>query len=66
MNPQKVDKLYCRYDAQLGASMTKTLGNSLIGLYVMNVSKYFHIANLPKLIEELEKDPFIHHALTGA
>ena len=39
MNPQEVDKLYCRYEAQLGASMTKILGNSFIGLFVISVSK---------------------------
>ena len=40
MTQQEVDKLYCRYEARLGASMTKTLGNSFINLYVMGVSKY--------------------------
>ena len=29
MITQEVDKLYCRYEAPLGASMTKTLGNFL-------------------------------------
>ena len=41
MTPQEVDKLYCRYEARLGASMTKTLGNSFINLYVIGVSKFF-------------------------
>ena len=39
MTPQEVDELYCQYEARLGASMTKTLGNSFINLYVMGVSK---------------------------
>ena len=65
MTPQEVDKLYCRYEARLGASMTKTLGNSFINLYVMGVSKYFHVENPPKLLEDLEEDPFINHALTS-
>ena len=43
MNPPEVDKLYCRYEALLCASMTKTLGNSFIGLYVMGVSKYVKV-----------------------
>ena len=30
MKPQEVDKLYCRYEARLGASMTQTFGNSFI------------------------------------
>ena len=32
MTPQELDKLCCRYEARLGASMTKTLGNSCINL----------------------------------
>ena len=65
MSPQEFDKLYCRYEARLGASMTKTLGNSFINLYVMAVSRYFNVSNPPKLIEDLEEDPFINHALTS-
>ena len=45
--------------------MTKTLGNSFINLYVIGVSKYFHVENPPKLLEDLEEDPFINHALTS-
>ena len=65
MAPQEVDKLYCRYEARLGASMTKTLGNSFINLYVMGVSKYFNVINPPKLIEDPEEDPYINHAMTS-
>ena len=45
--------------------MTKTLGNSFINLYVMGVSKYFNVINPPNLLEDLEEDPFINHALTS-
>ena len=48
MTPEQINKLYCRYEARLGASMTKTLGNSFINLYVMGVSKYFNVVNPPK------------------
>ena len=65
MTPQELDKLYCRYEARLGASMTKTLGNYFISLYVMGVSKYFNVINPLKLLEDLEEDPFINHALTS-
>ena len=61
MTPQELDKLYCRYEARLPASMTKTLGNSFINLYVIGVRKYFNVINPPKL----EEDPFINHALTS-
>ena len=65
MSTKEIDKLYCRYEARLGASMTKTLGNSFINLYVMGVARYFNVTNPPKLIEDLEEDPFINHALTS-
>ena len=65
MTPEQINKLYCRYEARLGASMTKTLGNSFINLYVMGISKYFNVVNPPKLIQDLEEDPFINHALTN-
>ena len=65
MTPEQINKLYCRYEARLGASMTKTLGNSFINLYVMGVSKYFNVTDPPKLIQDLEEDPFINHALTN-
>ena len=65
MSNEEINKLYCRYEARLGASMTKTIGNSIINLYVMGVSKYFNIIEPPKLIQDLKEDPFINHALTS-
>ena len=66
MTSKQINKLYCRYEARLGTSMTKTLGNSFINLYVMGVSKYFNVSNPPKLIQDLEEDPFINHALISS
>lgn len=54
MEPEQIKTLYCRYEARLGASMTKTLGSSFINLYVLCVSKYFKVVNPPKLIQDLE------------
>ena len=65
MTPQEVNKLYCRYEARLGTSMTKTLGNAFMNLYVMGVSKYFNVINPPKLLEDLKEDPFGNYALTS-
>lgn len=64
MNDEQINSLYRRYEARLGANMTKTLGNTFINLYVMCVSKYFNIAKPPELIQDLQEDPFINHALT--
>ncbi|CAC5399949.1 unnamed protein product [Mytilus coruscus] len=44
MTTEQINKLYCKYEARLGASMTKTLGNSFINLYVMGVSKPKRVA----------------------
>ena len=66
MTAEQINKLYCRYEARLGASMTKTLGNSFINLYVMGLSKYFNVVDPPKLIQDLEEDTFINHALTSS
>ncbi|CAC5390271.1 unnamed protein product [Mytilus coruscus] len=65
MTTEQINKLYCKYEARLGASMTKTLGNSFINLYVMGVSKFFKVVNPPILIQDLEEDPFINNALTN-
>jgi len=66
MSSEQINKLYTRYEARLGSSMTKTLGNTFINLYVLGVSKYFNVINPPKLIEDLGGDPFIIHALTSS
>ena len=43
MSEEQINKLCCKYEARLGANMTKTLGDSLIKFYVFGVSKYFNI-----------------------
>lgn len=65
MSLETIDKIYCRYEARLGASMTKTLGNSFINLYVLGLSQFLAIADPPMLINDLQEDPFINHALTS-
>ena len=65
MNDTQVSKLYCRYEARLGAKMTKTIGNSLINLYVLGVTKYFNVPDPPKFLKDLEEDPFINNALNS-
>ena len=66
MTAEQINKLYCKYEARLGASMTKTLGNSFINLYVVGVSKYFKVVDPPRLMQDLEEDPFINNALNSA
>lgn len=65
MESDEIKKLYCKYEARLGAIMTKTLGNTFINLYVMGVLKYFNIQNPLDLIQDLEEDPFVNQALNN-
>jgi hypothetical protein len=65
METEQIKKLYCKYEARLGAIMTKTLGNTFINLYVMGILKYFNIPNPSDLIQDLEEDPFVNQALNN-
>ena len=65
MSTDEINKLYCRYEARLGASMTKAFGNCFIIFYVIMVSRLFNVTDPPKLMDDLEKDLFINHALTS-
>ncbi len=51
---------------RLGASMTKTLGNTLLNMYAMLAGQCLPIPeeNHTKLVADLEADPFVEHALT--
>ena len=54
----KIEKMYARYEARLGAAMTK--------IYAGTVAMFLPIENLPGLIADLESDPFVGHALSTA
>ena len=56
----KIEKLYARYEARLVAAMTKTLG------YAGIAAMFLPIENQPRLIADLEGDPFVGHALSSA
>jgi hypothetical protein len=63
---EEVDKMYVRYEARLGAAMTKTLGTAALQLYVATASRFLPILpeNQPNLVHDLEVDPFVEHALS--
>jgi hypothetical protein len=60
-----VEKLYVRYEARLGAAMTKTLGTAFCQLFVVTVSMFLPIPpeNHQNLVHNLESDLFVEHAL---
>ena len=68
MADDEIEKLYTRYEARLGAAMTKTLGAAALQLYSTVASKILPIPpeNMPKLIADLGADPFVEHALSSA
>ncbi len=64
---EQILKLYNRYESRLGASMTKTLGNTILNMYAILAGKVLPIPeeNHTKLVADLEADPFVEHALTS-
>ena len=57
-------RLNARYEARLGAAMTKTLGSAALQLYagVVSMSLPIPAENQPGLSADLEGDPFVGHA----
>ena len=68
MPADQVERLYTRYEARLGATMTKTLGQAAIQLYASAAGTVLPlpVKNQPALVADLEADPFVSHALTAA
>jgi len=68
LNDEEINKLYARYEAKLGAAMTKTLGRAILQLYTTAASRFLPIPpeNRPLLIDDLESDPFVNHALNSS
>ena len=65
----EVERLYMRYESQLGAVLTKTLGQAMIQLYTTAVSRFFPKIpprNLSALTANLNADSFLGHAFNGA
>ena len=65
MTDAEIDKLYARYEARLGLIITRNLGNTLIHLYSTAVSKYLSIDDQAGLVRDLQRDPFLGHALNS-
>ena len=68
MGEEEVVRLYSRYEGRLGAAMTKILGAAGLQLYISVASSLLPIPReeQPKLLAELELDPFVEHALSIA
>lgn len=68
MADEEIEKLYARYETRLGVVMTKTLGKAALQLYAGIASAILPIPaeNQPRLVADLEEDPFVAHALSTA
>jgi len=67
MSAEEIDKLYARYESRLGAEMTKTIGSAMTQIYTGIASYFLPIPPERRLYlwEDLEKDPFIEHAVSS-
>jgi len=68
MEDTEIEELHARYEARLGAAMSKSLGSSLLLLYANVASKFLPLppSRQPELVASLEQDPFVSSALQSA
>ena len=63
LNKEEVEKLFNNYEAKLLGQMVKSLGHSIINMYLMGASVVLGITNQDALSEDLENDLFLNSAL---
>ena len=63
LNEEEVEKLFNNYEAKLSGQMLKSLGHSIINMYLMGACAVLRITNQDALSEDLENNPFLNSAL---
>ena len=63
LSEEEVDKLFNNYKAKLSGQMVKSLGKSIINMYLMGACAALGISNQDTLSEDLENDPFLNSAV---
>ena len=63
LNDEEVEKVFNNYEAKLSGQMVKSLGRSIINMYLMGAWAALGISNQDALSEDLENDPFLNSAL---
>ena len=63
LSEEEVEKLLNNYEAKLSVQMVKSLGKSIINMYLMGACAALGISNQDALSEDLENDPFLNSAL---
>jgi len=68
MEDAEIEELHARYEARLGAAMSKSLGSSLLCMYASVASMLLPLppSRQPELVADLEQDPFVSSALQSA
>ena len=63
LNEEEVEKLFNNYEAKLLGQMVRSLGRSIINMYLMGACAALGIRDQDALSEDLENDPFLNSAL---
>ena len=63
LSEEEVEKLFDNYEAKLSGQMVKSLGKSIINMYLIGACAAPGISNQDALSEDLENDPFLNSAL---
>ena len=63
LNEEEMEKLFNNYKAKLSGQMVKSLGRSIINMYLMGACAALGISDQDALSEDLENDPFLNSAL---
>ena len=68
MEDAEIEELHARYEARLGAAMSKSLGSSLLRVNASVASMLLPLppSRQPELVADLEQDPFLSSALQSA
>ena len=66
LSEEEVEKLFNNYEAKLSGQMVKSLGHSVINMYLMGACAAIGMSNQDALSEDLENDPFLNSALQRA
>ena len=66
LNEEEVEKLFNNYEAKLSGQMVKSLGRSIINMYLMRACAALGISDEDALNEDLENDLFLNSALQRA
>ena len=66
LSKEEVEKLFNNYEAKLSGQMVKSLGCSIINMYLMGACAALGISNQDALSEDLENNPFLNATLQRA